>query len=488
MKKYFLTTALMGTFIAPAFGADKIITSANTCTVDVLGVSDNNAVANTIATWDLIDYECPAGQYLLKSEGTLECTECPTGSYCPGGTYTVESENMGKNTCPADYTSDVAATAESECYMGCELVCTQQTCPEHSENCTHGVSSSTGKQYVDSTCNAEKTFCSIDFECSPGYNKIIANSEFIRKKGLFTEDISRFFVCGLNNQPEGDLDMVNEEFKEYGVILNNDSCRVTEPGTLIQQGNDGYSIKFQAMYNNHDINNYDVIQKTYSNRTSNDRIFAYSYDMDFSTEITGNHVWIRPVSLYIPTPIAEFVNSITEPYSETNSAWQKLRASVSETEFEAIKNLYKAMSMDSIEALQQITTENFWIASISATTTEVPLNYPWIYVGETSQEDKSVRYAIKRAQEYFYNESVPQGGSGADMFYTSYNGQYIYLTELFLPNNGAAYCMSNGININWDPDNGTDASQSMCVYGEELATPSDPVKPGYTFTGWKLVE
>ena len=89
MKKYFLTTALMGTFIAPAFGADKIITSANTCTVDVLGVSDNNATANTIATWDLIDYECPAGQYLLETETSVECTPCPTGSYCPGGTYTV---------------------------------------------------------------------------------------------------------------------------------------------------------------------------------------------------------------------------------------------------------------------------------------------------------------------------------------------------------------------------------------------------------------
>ena len=48
MKKYFLTTALMGTFIAPAFGADKIITSANTCTFDVLGVSDNNAVAKNL--------------------------------------------------------------------------------------------------------------------------------------------------------------------------------------------------------------------------------------------------------------------------------------------------------------------------------------------------------------------------------------------------------------------------------------------------------
>ena len=58
----------------------------------------------------------------------------------------------------------------------------------------------------------------------------------------------------------------------------------------------------------------------------------------------------------------------------------------------------------------------------------------------------------------------------------------------FLPNNGATYCMNNSININWNPDNGTDASQSMCMYNNGLATPDDPVRPGYTFMGWKLVE
>ena len=99
MKKYFLSSMLVLGLITSAFGADGTITGgAGTCTVDVLGVSDNNATANTIATWALNEYECPAGRYL--DEDTLTCITCPTGAYCPGGTYTIESENKGTNACP----------------------------------------------------------------------------------------------------------------------------------------------------------------------------------------------------------------------------------------------------------------------------------------------------------------------------------------------------------------------------------------------------
>jgi hypothetical protein len=50
-------------------------------------------------------------------------------------------------------------------------------------------------------------------------------------------------------------------------------------------------------------------------------------------------------------------------------------------------------------------------------------------------------------------------------------------------------CAANTINIDWNPDNGGDHIKNMCTYegSIELPTP-DPVKPGYTFTGWKLLE
>ena len=121
MKKYFLSSMLLMGLMAPAFGADgKITGGAGTCTVDVLGVYDNNATANTIATWALNDYKCGAGQYL--DEDTLACITCPAGSYCPGGTYTVENADEGTNACPTGYkNSDTGASADTQCYTDCKV-------------------------------------------------------------------------------------------------------------------------------------------------------------------------------------------------------------------------------------------------------------------------------------------------------------------------------------------------------------------------------
>ena len=63
MRKYFLTTALLGAFIAPAYAADEMITGgAGTCTVDVLGVSADGAIANTIAVWSINEYTLAPGE------------------------------------------------------------------------------------------------------------------------------------------------------------------------------------------------------------------------------------------------------------------------------------------------------------------------------------------------------------------------------------------------------------------------------------------
>ncbi|MBR2510747.1 MAG: hypothetical protein IKB59_01110, partial [Alphaproteobacteria bacterium] len=103
MKKYlFLSSAFLMT-MAGAHAADKIITSANTCTVDVLGVSDNNATANTIATWDLIDYTLDPGEYLNVTDTSVTETTCPAGSYCVGGGFTVETANNSIAQCPTEY-------------------------------------------------------------------------------------------------------------------------------------------------------------------------------------------------------------------------------------------------------------------------------------------------------------------------------------------------------------------------------------------------
>ncbi|MBR2510862.1 MAG: InlB B-repeat-containing protein, partial [Alphaproteobacteria bacterium] len=51
-----------------------------------------------------------------------------------------------------------------------------------------------------------------------------------------------------------------------------------------------------------------------------------------------------------------------------------------------------------------------------------------------------------------------------------------------------ATCAANTINIDWNPDNNGEHIKNMCTYEGAIEVPADPVKPGYTFMGWKLVE
>ena len=49
-------------------------------------------------------------------------------------------------------------------------------------------------------------------------------------------------------------------------------------------------------------------------------------------------------------------------------------------------------------------------------------------------------------------------------------------------------CAANTINIKWDPANKGAVIENQCTYEGAITVPADPVKPGYTFMGWKLLE
>ncbi|MBR2511118.1 MAG: InlB B-repeat-containing protein, partial [Alphaproteobacteria bacterium] len=49
-------------------------------------------------------------------------------------------------------------------------------------------------------------------------------------------------------------------------------------------------------------------------------------------------------------------------------------------------------------------------------------------------------------------------------------------------------CAANTINIKWDPANKGAVIENQCTYEGAIEVPADPVKPGYTFSGWKLLE
>ncbi len=219
MKKYFLSSMLVMGLMAPAFGADgKITGGAGTCTVDVLGVYDNNATANTIATWALNDYDCGAGQYLVIDDGTIACQPCPAGSYCPGGTYTVENADEGTNACPTGYAqSDAGASVDTQCYTDCKV-----------SDIAHATAV-TGNDYYGSgtdTCTAT--------DCEFGYH-VDGELEIYEKTPVVPVDYNKFSMVFDAIDANGEEE-VHEFEADFGAGLTENNTWANKMGDDIVYG------------------------------------------------------------------------------------------------------------------------------------------------------------------------------------------------------------------------------------------------------------
>ncbi len=463
MKKVlFLSSALIMT-MAGAYAADEIITGGpNTCTVDVLGVSADGATANTIATWLLNSYDCAAGQYL--DETTLECIECPTGSYCPGGTFTVEANNS-KTACPIDYTSDAAATAESECYMGCELACIQNACPENSQNCTYGTATSNGKQFYGQTaCDATPQFCSMDFECNDGYTEITVTAEEIGRLSVLEPDdpetpdvLEENFVGVFACSWDGKGLAASNSWQEFPSI-----CQVLQPGQVLYfTRNMEYAFLYEFIKSDHDGTDLPMTKCDNNGK-------CVSYNQNLVHEETGTNLWGRLTALMLPSADTEIIygfsdGSINMPNNLTEQEQIEFVLGMASSEM-ATRIMANPELINNPTALL--------ISSLKA----VPFNNVWVSVGLSSNFSD---FEYVAALGHYRIVSTLRQVLGYD-----YDDVEIFKEVLGEIN----YCKNNKININWNSDNGADNFQGMCYYDQGISLPSDPVKPGYTFTGWKLVE
>ncbi len=517
--------------MSPVFAADGIITGgAGTCTVDVLGVFENDATANTIATWTLNEYECGAGQYLLNSDGTLKCTECPVGSYCPGGKFTVESENNGVNTCPTDYTSDAGAVGENECYMGCELACSKNVeCPPHSNNCTHSEFKTTGKQFAGGTCNAYPSVCPIaDFGCDTGYSKESVAFEPVAAASEF--EIYMSLECSLHGQEwNGFFGMFDNGFND---------CELLEPGQALYAGR----YLFEMSINSYDENTPGVLTGDGYPHPDQQTVTVYPKylpNADFQRTITGDNKWLRLVKIGMPTPATEllmkfmesdeniysqdakillnYLEDVSEIYSMlkaddadafVSQAEQELRKNLSTKNVNKVIEVMKRTKNGEINSEQDLKSELFNIiftevASYNHVDSISPemLSLISIYNNDDVSDQEKMGALIKAmfSSLNFVETNSPwvtnfwalDGGSdlfGSDTILSGVafgdDYSFAYLDKPVT----ASYCNSNTINIDWNPDNGGAHIQNMCYYDGAVTLPSDPVKPGYTFTGWKLVE
>ncbi len=421
----------MGTFIAPAFGADKIITSANTCTVDVLGVSDNNAIANTIATWDLIDYTLNPGQYLNVTETSVDKTTCPAGSYCVGGGYTVETANNSIAQCPAEYPNSAeGAGADTQCYTACTVA---------NANIAHATAVSGNDYFGTGTDTCYATACDKGYHVNGGGIELVEKDPLIPVDYMLSGDgyayIDANGTSGNSNLTDAGLTENNTwaAHFDYGTVYGKASCQdSTNPAIYIL-------VNTTALFENEmTIEDFKIGLEPLAGKVKTE------YIVTLLTEVKAG---IKGENELFQALYGLFMTDYNADYNTGNTGQ------------------YCYCQIDRFVAADG---DNITVASA-----------PWVFnigLGGFNFDDNcSTSCAINCAGDIQHTDSV-----------SSINREAAFGALGYTESGGI--CTANTINIDWNPDNNGAHTINQCTYEGAIEVPADPVKPGYTFMGWKLVE
>ena len=428
MKKYlFLSSAFLMT-MAGANAADKMITSANTCTVDVLGVYENDAVANTIATWDLIDYTLDPGEYLNVTDTSVTETTCPAGSYCVGGGYTVETANNSIAQCPTGYPNSAnGASADTQCYT---------TCTVATANIAHATAVSGNDYYgtgVD-TCGATA--------CETGYHVDGSGIELVEKDPLIPVD---YTLAG------NDSDFINADGNaptqtiKYGLTANNTWAVEFDYGTVYGKASCQPKIDPALEY------------------IHNNQSALIGGQMSLEDFLTGLEPLTGPVK-------TEYIKNTFIGYAT---------GAISEEEL--YKRAFGVFYMEPNANYATNSTGQHCYCQMdgftpTGGTKQTVTSAPWVFYWSEDKASTCASDCSNRCAANLRTDGVIKLALRAAVF-----GALDYTQT--------GICAANTINIDWNPDNGGDHIKNMCTYEGAITLPTpDPVKPGYTFTGWKLVE
>ncbi|MBR2511225.1 MAG: InlB B-repeat-containing protein, partial [Alphaproteobacteria bacterium] len=335
--------------------------------------SDNNATANTIATWDLIDYTLDPGEYLKVTDTSVTETTCPAGSYCVGGGYTVETANNSIAQCPAEYPNSAeGAGADTQCYTACTV------------DMVAKATAVTGNDYYGSgvdTC--EPTACVAGWHVKPGLNLTDT---------IGTTDAGTGYTSN---------DYAGDEYDSSGIAPSDAGIAGAPMAFATAHGDKGMI-------------------------TGHGRCSTQAGVGIFDGASTPEDITV--------------VNTLAD-----------------ETGAEGAQYCYCQ-----VDGFTPTGGDKVMVTSA-----------PWVFRSAYGSADYCASFCA-------YDCAVDLQFGAVDSL--------AFRAAVLNASSTSATCVANTINIDWNPDNNGAHIKNMCTYEGAIEVPADPVKPGYTFTGWKLVE
>ena len=420
-----------------AYAADEMITGgAGTCTVDVLGVSDNNATANTIAVWSINEYTLNPGEYLNVTETSVDKTTCPPGSYCVGGTnFTVDNAATSIEQCPTEYPNSAeGAGAQNQCYT---------TCTVATANIAHATSVAGNDYFGD---GADACYATA---CDTGYHVDGGGIELVEKTPLapisLTDEGAGYRYVRADSTRSGSSGTV-DAIPADSVTAPNTWATAYSEGTVYGKASCQPSVDPSVEYI---LTNFGSVS---------------GGEMTIEAFKTG----LEPLA---GANKAEYAaNMITDVMSGNKSDSEMYKALYGVFRTEPNANY----ATDSTGQYCYCQMDGF---TPTGGTKEIVMSAPWVFNNDFgSADDCASNCAIRCADYLLYDDTYSLAFRAAVVGALGY-------TE------SGGICAANTINIDWNPDNGGEHTKNMCTYDGEITLPTpDPVKPGYTFTGWKLLE
>ena len=441
-KSRILSSALVMTMVSlGAYAADEMITGgAGTCTVDVLGVSDNNATANTIAVWSINEYTLAPGKYLNVTETSVDKTTCPAGSYCVGGAgFTVDNAATSIAQCPAEYpNSATGAGAQNQCYT---------TCTVATANIAHATAVGGNDYFGD---GADACYATA---CDTGYH-VDSDVELVEQTPLIP---ANYETAGNGNyayiEPDGSTQNNGIELSELS-------------------GSGTYAVDYD----------YGRVYGRASCQPSADP--AYVYVMNNMGAVASGSKTMDELRTELTTQYGQAkANSIMDFFELTMSGAGD--TFTNEANFETFAKMSVMLSESSDKNYSTDSTGQYCYCQMDgfAPATDGVLgektsvtSAPWVFVNDLVSADNCVHDCADNCADLLQDDGLLYHAFRAALF-GAFEAQI------------SGTCAANTINIDWNPDNGGDHTKNMCTYDGSITLPTpDPVKPGYTFTGWKLVE